>query len=76
MVSAARFVARCVGCPEQPTASTSGQLELCVNNGCILRGLTTVCTYLVRQSSGKQALLGSTPELQAQVQILNCNVLG
>ncbi|GLI59558.1 hypothetical protein VaNZ11_001461 [Volvox africanus] len=66
-VAAARFVARCVGSSEQPAASTSGHVQLATGNGSVLRGLATVCTHLVRQSAGKHDLLGSTPELQAQV---------
>ncbi|EFJ45517.1 hypothetical protein VOLCADRAFT_121172 [Volvox carteri f. nagariensis] len=65
--AAACFVAHCLGSAEQPTTSTSGQVQLAAGNGSVISGLATVCTHLVRQSSGKHSLLGPTPEMQAQV---------
>ncbi|GIL77124.1 hypothetical protein Vretimale_3202 [Volvox reticuliferus] len=66
-IAAARFVARSVGSSEQPAASTSGQVQLATSSGSLLSGLATVCTHLARQSTRNHELLGSTPELQAQV---------
>ncbi|PNW84493.1 hypothetical protein CHLRE_03g145967v5 [Chlamydomonas reinhardtii] len=65
-LSCARFVAQACGSSEQPVASTSGQVQLVAGKEAI-SGLAAVVTHLARSSARKDALLGSTPELQAQV---------
>ncbi|GFR42084.1 hypothetical protein Agub_g2926 [Astrephomene gubernaculifera] len=64
---AARFVASCVGSSEQPSASTSGQVQIASGKDVVLSGLATVCTHLARQCARQNDLLGASPELQAQV---------
>ena len=63
-VQAARFVAvRCGFTEAEPTASTSGQVQL----GSLV-GLATIVRYMVSSSQALH-LLGSSPEIEAQVRV-------
>ncbi len=63
-LQAARFVAAQCGSADEPSTSSSGQVQLTNSNGPIT-GLATVATALAR--SGAPSLLGEGEAQQAQV---------